>query len=94
MANNPPSSQDGSLTNSLIGWWTFDEGAGQALYDSSGNGYQGAWQGTAAGANGYYSPGKVGPWAGSFNGRGNKRSSSMLTPIKHRSNPDAGKPFI
>lgn len=71
MANNPPSSQDGSLTNSLIGWWTFDEGAGQALYDSSGNGYQGAWQGTAAGANGYYSPGKVGPWAGSFNGRDN-----------------------
>ena len=38
-----------SLTDALIGWWTFDEGDGQTLYDSSGNGYFGTWRGTPAG---------------------------------------------
>ncbi|MDR3572207.1 MAG: LamG domain-containing protein [Candidatus Pacebacteria bacterium] len=58
---------------SLVGLWTMDEGTGGTsgvtqAYDYSGNGNTGTWYGTAAGTSGYYSPGKVGPWMGTFNG--------------------------
>ncbi len=51
----------------LVGWWSMDEGSGSSTIDQSGNGNNGAWHGTAAGISGYYSPGKVGNWAGAFN---------------------------
>lgn len=52
----------------LIGYWPFDEGAGGTVNDASNNGNGGAWVGTPAGSSGYYSGGKVGSWAGYFNG--------------------------
>jgi hypothetical protein len=48
---------------SLVGYWTFDEGTGTTAWDYSGNNAAGSWSGNAA-----YSAGKVGGWAGSFNG--------------------------
>jgi prepilin-type N-terminal cleavage/methylation domain-containing protein len=59
---------------SLVGLWTMDEGMGSTsgvspTADMSGNNNIGTWYGTAVGTNGtYYTPGKVGPWAGYFNG--------------------------
>jgi hypothetical protein len=51
---------------SLIGFWTFQEGAGTVVYDYSGNNATGSWSGTQAGTNGYYGPGRVRNWAGYF----------------------------
>ena len=53
---------------SLVGLWTFAEGSSSIAYDYSGNNATGSWSGTATGTNGYYSPGKIGAWAGYFNG--------------------------
>jgi len=62
----------------LVGWWKLcgDTTMGRpcvassstTVADSSGYGNSGTWSGTAAGTTGYYSAGKVGPWAGAFNG--------------------------
>ncbi len=74
-ASTPPMS-------GLVGWWTFDEGTGTTAYDSSGNGNNGSWHGTAGGTSGYYSAGKVGQWAGYFDGTDNyilMTSSSILS---------------
>ena len=57
--------------SSLVGLWTFDEGAGSTAYDYSGNNATGSWSGTQAGTNGYYSAGNIGPYAGTFNGSNN-----------------------
>ena len=59
--------------SSLVGYWPMNEGSGSTsgvtqAYDRSGNGNNGTWYGTAAGTSGYYSPGKVGAWAGTFDG--------------------------
>jgi hypothetical protein len=53
---------------SLVGYWPLDEGTGTIAYDWSGNNATGSWNGTASGTSGYYSPGKIGSWAGAFNG--------------------------
>ena len=46
-----------------------DEGAGSTATDMSGSGNTGTWYGTAVGTNStYYSAGKVGSWAGAFDG--------------------------
>jgi hypothetical protein len=47
-----------------IGWWTFDEGSGALVRDTSGKGKDGVWHGTSVHA----APGKVGLGAGRFNG--------------------------
>ena len=50
---------------SLVGYWSFEEGLGSATStDYSGNGNNGTWYGTST----QYAAGKVGTWAGSFNG--------------------------
>jgi prepilin-type N-terminal cleavage/methylation domain-containing protein len=54
--------------SSLVGYWSMNEGSGNFAYDASGNNATGTWSGTQAGTSGYYSAGKVGPWAGTFNG--------------------------
>ena len=54
--------------SSLVGYWTFDEGTGSIAYDYSGSNATGSWSGTATGTSGYYSPGRVGTWAGAFDG--------------------------
>jgi len=58
---------------SLVGYWPFNEGAGNVsgtspTADWSGNGNTGIWAGVASGTSGYYSPGKIGSWAGTFDG--------------------------
>lgn len=55
----------------LIGYWPLEEGSGTVAYDYSGNNNNGQWNGTQAGTSGYYSIGKVGPWAGYFDGTDN-----------------------
>ncbi|MGB7958129.1 MAG: LamG domain-containing protein [Minisyncoccia bacterium] len=57
--------------SSLVGYWTFDEGSGGTAWDYSGNNASGSWSGSQVGTNGYYSPGKIGPWAGTFDGSAN-----------------------
>lgn len=52
----------------LVGYWPLDEGSGSSTIDQSGNGNNGTWSGGAVGTNGYYSAGKVGKWAGMFDG--------------------------
>lgn len=52
----------------LVGYWTFDEGSGLTAYDYSGNNATGSWSGIASGTAGYYSLGKIGTWAGTFDG--------------------------
>lgn len=52
----------------LVGYYPFDEGTGSIATDLSGNGNNGTWAGTPAGTSGYYAAGKVGPWAGDFDG--------------------------
>jgi hypothetical protein len=61
----------------LVGYWPMDEGTGSSsgaspTADMSGSSNTGTWYGTAAGTNStYYSAGKVGAWAGYFNGGNN-----------------------
>ncbi len=55
----------------LVGYWPMDEGVGSTTNDLSDNGNNGTWSGTPVGTSGYYSTGKVGPWAGTFNGANN-----------------------
>jgi len=52
----------------LVGYWPLNEGTGTATNDDSGNNNTGTWNGTPYGTNGNYSPGKVQPWAGAFDG--------------------------
>jgi hypothetical protein len=54
--------------SSLVGYWPLTEGTGTIAYDYSGNNASGTWNGSQVGASGYYSAGKIGPWAGTFNG--------------------------
>jgi type II secretory pathway pseudopilin PulG len=61
--------QGSSVGQGPVGWWKFDEGVGSSTIDASGNNNNGTWSGTAAGTNGtYYATGKVGSWAGYFDG--------------------------
>jgi prepilin-type N-terminal cleavage/methylation domain-containing protein len=62
---------------SLVGYWSFEEGSSSVAYDYSGNNATGSWAGTQSGTNGYYSVGKVGPWAGYFDGTDNTISQAF-----------------
>jgi hypothetical protein len=48
--------------NSLVGYWTFDEGSGGTAYDYSGSNATGSWNGTGV----HYVAGKIGSYAGQF----------------------------
>jgi prepilin-type N-terminal cleavage/methylation domain-containing protein len=48
----------------LVGYWNFEEGAGSSTVDQSGNGNAGVWSGSTP----YYTSGRVGSYAGQFNG--------------------------
>ena len=52
---------------SLVGYWNFEEGPNVTSTDRSGYGNHGAWYGTST-ATEHYTAGKVGQYAGSFNG--------------------------
>lgn len=66
----------------LVGYWNFDEGSGSSTIDSSGNNNTGTWSGAPAGTSGYYSAGKVGPWAGMFSWA---TANSISIPITNTS---------
>jgi hypothetical protein len=65
----------------LVGWWKLcgdinatggcAASTSATVYDSSGNGNSGTWSGTQSGTTDWYSAGKVGPYAGHFNGTNN-----------------------
>jgi len=57
--------------NGLVAWWKLGEGGGSTAFDSSGGGTTGTWNGTPSGTLGYYAPGKIGSWAGAFDGSTN-----------------------
>jgi prepilin-type N-terminal cleavage/methylation domain-containing protein len=64
----------------LVGYWPMNEGNGSSTIDASGNGNVGTWSGSASGTNStYYSPGKVGLYAGYFNGQASSTSGTQLT---------------
>jgi prepilin-type N-terminal cleavage/methylation domain-containing protein len=65
--------------NSLVGYWTFDEGTGTVAYDYSGNNATGSWNGTAA-----YAAGKIGAYAGNFNGTTSTYVDVVGNPISLR----------
>jgi len=67
--------------NSLVGWWPLTEGTGTIAYDSSGNNATGSWNGTPTGTNGYYSAGKVGSYAGAFDGSTDYVAQSGALPL-------------
>ncbi|HEY5220986.1 MAG TPA: LamG-like jellyroll fold domain-containing protein, partial [Candidatus Paceibacterota bacterium] len=48
----------------LVGWWPLNEGSGTTAYDQSGSGNNGTWSGNPP----YYTAGKVGSYAGNFDG--------------------------
>ncbi|MEK7089623.1 MAG: LamG domain-containing protein, partial [Patescibacteria group bacterium] len=61
---------------SLVGYWTFNEGSGATSTDVSGHGNNGAWNGTLGSQ---WVTGKVGAYAGQFNGTDNKVTSGNIT---------------
>jgi prepilin-type N-terminal cleavage/methylation domain-containing protein len=64
----------------LVGYWNFEEGSGSSTIDQSGNGNTGTWHGTPAGNNGtYYTGGKVGSYAGYFNGTNDYATTATFT---------------
>jgi prepilin-type N-terminal cleavage/methylation domain-containing protein len=72
-----------NLGRGLVGYWPMEEGVGTTTFDWSGNQNNGTWSGTQSGTSGYYSPGKVGNWAGTFNGSayantGNSSSTNVI----------------
>jgi prepilin-type N-terminal cleavage/methylation domain-containing protein len=75
---------------SLVGYWTFDEGTGTVAFDYSGSGASGTWSGTPAGTSGFYSAGRVGVFAGNFNGIDD--SVAMPNGV-NKILPPAGFPF-
>lgn len=61
----------------LVGWWTFDEGSGTVTYDHSGHGNNGSWSGTGPV---HYGVGKVGSYAGQFNGTNDYINAGPFVP--------------
>jgi hypothetical protein len=62
----------------LVGYWNFEEGSGSTTLDQSGNSDMGTWVGSAGGANNtHYASGKVGNYAGYFDGTTNYISSTV-----------------
>jgi hypothetical protein len=59
----------------LVGYWPLNEGTGTAALDQSGNSYGGTWTGSLVG-NSHYGAGKVGSYAGDFDG-----SSDYITTV-------------
>ncbi len=73
----------------LVGYWNFEEGSGSSVIDSSGNGNHGTWKGSSGGNNGtHYVGGKVGSYAGAFNGRNNYVNIGNVSSLSfERTNP-------
>jgi prepilin-type N-terminal cleavage/methylation domain-containing protein len=79
--------------SALVGYWTFDEGTLSTAYDYSGNNATGSWAGAQAGMSGYYSPGKIGAWAGYFNGSTSTTDGVDITNPANRILPQSNQSF-
>ncbi len=64
---------------SLVGYWTFNEGTGTKVYDYSGHNASGTWAGTLGSQ---WVGGRVGAYAGSFNGTDNHVNVSSTNALK------------
>jgi prepilin-type N-terminal cleavage/methylation domain-containing protein len=78
---------DYGSASGLVGYWPLNEGTGTVAYDYSGNNATGSWSGTQVGSSGYYSAGKLEPWAGSFDGNTDVVNGPSVTLSS------AGSPF-
>ena len=68
----------------LVGYWPMDEGTGSSTMDQSGSGNTGIWIGNASGTNNtYYSAGKVGNYAGNFDGNTNVTNVGNLASLQN-----------
>ncbi len=56
-------------SSGLVGWWPIGEGSGSTTLDMSGSGNVGTWNGSTTNGS-YYAMGKVGMYAGNFDGVG------------------------
>jgi prepilin-type N-terminal cleavage/methylation domain-containing protein len=65
----------------LVGYWNFDEGSGTIAYDTSGNNNNGTWNGSSS-----YAAGKVGNYAGGFNGNNDYVAISAGSALEALSN--------
>lgn len=63
----------------LVGYWSFNEGSGSSTIDQSGNNNSGLWSGSTTGGS-YYTAGKVGSYAGNFDGTDNCISLPLAMP--------------
>ncbi len=68
------------FAHGLVGYWNLDNNSN----DSSGYTDTGTWSGTPAGTNGYYSAGKVGTYAGYFNGSDNQITTTNAIPSSNQ----------
>ncbi len=66
-----------SGASGLVGYYSFDEGTGGIAYDSSGNNNSGTWNGIGT----HYNTGKVGSYAGQFNGTSDYVSAGNIMPV-------------
>jgi prepilin-type N-terminal cleavage/methylation domain-containing protein len=67
----------------LVRYYPLTEGANSIAYDDSGNNVTGTWTGTQSGSSGYYSAGKIGSYAGYFDGTDDRvtlSTSSITSP--------------
>ncbi len=61
----------------LVAYWDFEDGSGSSVSDQSGNGKTGTWNGDGS----HWAEGKVGDWAGEFNGSNDYVNISSTTTL-------------
>ena len=69
----------------LVGYWPMDEGSGSSTVDASGNGNTGKWNGSTTNGT-YYAGGKVGSYAGNFDGSSTWIGVGTSTPLNLTTN--------
>jgi peptidoglycan hydrolase-like protein with peptidoglycan-binding domain len=69
-----------TVSSGLLGLWPTNEGSGSTAFDSSGNGYNGTWNGVGAGDHGFYQSYGVFEYAGAFDGSTNYVSTPVSWP--------------
>lgn len=73
--NTKSATATATISSGLAGWWPLNEGSGAVAFDNSGNGNNGTWNGSSTNGS-HYTGGKVGTYAGYFNGVNNQINAS------------------